>query len=197
MRNRYNYPTITTLYSLYIYTFVIFSLFDVPSEVYEYPTIFAIRALYDNYEHNSTIKENRTDAKRKEEDLLLDVFLNTNVMARAMKWLSIRGFIDSDDFERKDTLRHIWFSQFDGATSGFERVFTSERYGYDLLGVQDWIYFAYQESKNRIDYKGYVETLKLGNVSSILHHNIKKKTNVHFFNIFSYRNHKKSFLSLI
>lgn len=166
------------------------------SEVYQYPTILTIRALYDNYEHNSTVKENRTVTKRKEEDLLLDVFLNTNVMARAMKWLSIRGFIDPDDFERKDTLRHIWFSQFNGATSGFERVFISERYGYDLLGMQDWIYFEYQESKNRIDYKGYVDILKLGNVS----HCIviwKKKANVHFFNIFthiySYRHHIKSF----
>ncbi|EFN88106.1 Placental protein 11 [Harpegnathos saltator] len=143
-------------------------LIHVHSDVYEYPTILAIRALYDNYEHNSTVKENRTGMKRKEEDLLLDVFLNTNVMARAMRWLSIRGFIDPDDFEKKDTLRRIWFNQFDGATSGFERVFASERYGYDLLGVQDWIYFEYQESKNRIDYKGYVDILKLGNNASLV-----------------------------
>lgn len=153
--------------------------------MYEYPTILVIQALYDNYEHNSTVKENRTVAKRKEEDLLLDVFLNTNVMARAMKWLSIRGFIDPDDFEKKDTIRQIWFNQFDGATSGFERVFTSERYGYNLLGVQDWIYFEYQESRGRIDYKGYVDILKLGNVSHcIMIHG--KKTNVHIFNIFSH-----------
>ncbi|XP_014468582.1 PREDICTED: poly(U)-specific endoribonuclease homolog, partial [Dinoponera quadriceps] len=143
-------------------------LISVQPDMYEYPPILAIRALYDNYEHNSTVKENRTIAERKEEDLLLDVFLNTNVMDRAMKWLSIRGFIDPDDFERKDTLRHIWFSQFDSSTSGFERVFTSERYGHDLLGVTDWIYFEYQESKNRIDYKGYVDILKLGDSTSLV-----------------------------
>lgn len=143
--------------------------------MYYLPTILAIRALYDNYEHNSTVKENRTAEKRREEDLLLDVFLSTNVMTRAMKWLSERGFIDPDDFERKDILRHIWFSQFNGATSGFERVFVSERYGADLLGVQDWIYFEYQESKNRIDYMGYVDTLKLGDVSLLRIKNIKIK----------------------
>lgn len=144
---------------------MIFRLVYAQPEVYDYPTILVIRALYDNYEHNSTVKENRTLEKRKKEDLLLDVFMSTNVLTRTMQWLSDRGFMDPDDFEKKDTLRHIWFSQFDGATSGFERVFTSERYGVDLLGVQDWIYFNYQESKGRIDYMGYVDTLKLGDVS--------------------------------
>lgn len=84
-----------------------------------------------------------------------------------MQWLSSRGFIDPDDFEWKDTLRRIWFTQFNGATSGFERIFTSERYDMNLLGVQDWIYFNYQESKKRIDYMGYVDTLKVGEVSLI------------------------------
>lgn len=136
-------------------------------ELYNYLTISVIRALYDNYEHNSSVKENRTFEERKKEDLLLDVFLTTNVMTRAMQWLSDRGFIDPDDFEKKDTLRNIWFSQFNGATSGFERVFTSERYGVDLLGVQDWLYFGYQESKGRIDYMGYIDILKLGDVSFV------------------------------
>jgi len=140
----------------------------VQEEAYDYPTILAIRALYDKYEHNSTVKETRTLEKQKKEDLLLDVFLNTNVMTKTMRWLSDRGFIEPDDFEWKDTLRHIWFKTFDGATSGFERVFTSERYGTELLGVQDWIYFNYQESKKRIDYMGYVDTMKLGDVSHII-----------------------------
>lgn len=144
-----------------------FRLIYVEQEVYDYPTILAIRALYDNYEHNSTVKENRTPEKQRKEDTLLDVFLHTSIMVRTMRWLSSRGFIDPDDFEWKDTLRRIWFTQFDGATSGFERVFTSESYGMDLLGVQDWIYFNYQESEKRIHYMGYVDTLKLDNVSRI------------------------------
>ncbi|XP_036140344.1 poly(U)-specific endoribonuclease homolog isoform X2 [Monomorium pharaonis] len=143
-------------------------LIYVQEEVYDYPTILAIRSLYDNYEHDSTMKENRTLEKRKKEDLLLDMFLSTNVMAKAMQWLSDRGFIEPYDFDRKDTLRTIWFNTFNGATSGFERVFTSERYDTELLGVQDWIYFNYQESKNRIDYMGYVDTMKLGNKASLV-----------------------------
>lgn len=150
---------------MYICIIYVSRLIYVQEEIYDYPTILAIRALYDNYEHNSTMKETRTSEKIKEEDFLLDMFLNTNVMTRTMQWLSDRGFIDPDDFERKDTLRHIWFNPFDGATSGFERVFTSERYGTELLGVQDWIYFNYQESKKRINYMGYIDTMKLGDVS--------------------------------
>jgi len=139
----------------------------VQEEAYDYPTILAIRALYNNYEHNSTVKETRTAEKRKREEFLLDMFVNTNVMTRTLRWLSDRNFIDPYAFE-KDTLRSIWFNTFNGATSGFERVFTSERYGTELLGVQDWIYFNYQESKNRIDYMGYVDTMKLGDVSHII-----------------------------
>lgn len=148
---------------LFIYS--IFRLINLQKDIYDHPTILVIRALYDNYEHDSIMKETRTFAKRKEEDLLLDLFLNTNIMAKTMQWLSDRGFIDPDDFEKKDVLRHIWFDHFDGATSGFERIFTSEKYGSDLLGVQDWIYFEYQESKKRIDYLSYVDILKLGDVS--------------------------------
>lgn len=170
------------MHTCLIYTFFVSRLIYVQEEIYDYPTILAIRSLYDNYEHNSTVKEIRTPEKRKEEEFLLDMFLNTNVMARAMQWLSDRGFIDPDDFERKDILRHIWFNPFDGATSGFERVFTSERYGTELLGVQDWIYFNYQESKKRINYMGYVDTMKLGDVS------IK----IWYLNVIYDKNNKKS-----
>ncbi|XP_018400262.1 PREDICTED: poly(U)-specific endoribonuclease homolog [Cyphomyrmex costatus] len=142
-------------------------LIYVQEEAYDYPTILAIRALYDNYEHNSTMKETRTAEKRKKEEFLLDMFVNTNVMTKTLRWLSDRGVINPYDFE-KDTLRRIWFNTFDGSTSGFERVFTSERYGTELLGVQDWIYFNYQESNNRIDYMGYVDIMKLGDRASLV-----------------------------
>lgn len=135
------------------------------SDAYNILTIKVIRMLYDNYERNSSIKENRTFEKRMEENLFLDTILNTNVMNTAMKWLSARGFIEPDDFERKDILRHIWFTQFHGTSSGFERVFMSEIYGStDILGVQDWIYFDHEESLKNINYIGYVDKMDLGNV---------------------------------
>lgn len=149
-------------------------LLYVEPEVYNILTIKFIRMLYDNYERNSSKKESRTFEKRMEENLFLDTILNTNVMHIAMKWLSARGFIDPDDFERKDILRHIWFTQFSGTSSGFERVFASEIYGdTDILGVQDWIYFDHEESSKNIDYMGYVDKMDLGNKASLVKLNFK------------------------
>lgn len=109
-----------------------------------------------------------------EENLFLDTILNTNVMHTAMKWLSSRNFIDPDDFDRKDILRHIWFTQFSGTSSGFERVFASEIYGgTDILGIQDWIYFDHEESSNAINYMGYTDKVDLGNKASLVKLHLK------------------------
>lgn len=132
----------------------------------DYPSISVTRTLYDSYEHDYRKKLNRTMEMREHENLLIDTYLNTNVMATTMQWLADRGFIDPDDFERKDVIRRVWFTMFSGSSCGFERVFASENYGTDIIGVQDWIYFENQETLKRIDYMGYVDKLNLGSVSS-------------------------------
>ncbi|XP_060820132.1 endoribonuclease CG2145-like [Bombus pascuorum] len=153
-------------------------LFEVDPELLEYPSIYAIRTLYDSYEYDSRKKLNRTLEIRKQENLLLDIFLNTNEMSRAMEWLADRGFIAPDDFERKDVLRRIWFTVFNGSTCGFERVFASEKYGTAIIGVQDWIYFENQESLKRIDYMGYVDKLDLGSTASLVKLNFQQDGNI-------------------
>lgn len=154
---------------VFIYHFSFLRLFYVEPELLEHPTIYLTRSLYDSYEHDFRKKLNRTIETRKQENLLIDTFLNTNVMSTAMDWLADYGFIDPDDFERKDVLRRIWFTMFSGSTCGFERVFASENYGTAIIGVQDWLYFENQESLKRIDYMGYVDKLDLGNVSDLAH----------------------------
>lgn len=143
-------------------------LFEVDPELFEYPTIYVMRSLYDDYEYDFQKKLHRTLETRKRENLLIDTFLETSEMSTAMRWLSDQGFIDPDDFERKDVLRRIWFSVFSGSTCGFERVFAAENYGTAVVGVQDWIYFATQESSKRINYMGYVDKLDLGKTASLL-----------------------------
>ncbi|XP_076639830.1 uncharacterized protein LOC143351790 isoform X2 [Colletes latitarsis] len=140
-------------------------LFAIEPELMHYPSIYVTRALYDTYGHDFRKKMNRTLQVRQDENLLIDTFLNTNIMGRTMQWLADRGFIDPDDFERKDVLRRIWFTMFSGSTCGFERVFASENYDTAIIGVQDWIYFETEESKKRINYMGYVDELKFGNAS--------------------------------
>lgn len=160
-------------------------LFNIDPILFDYPTIYVTHTLYGNYEHDFQKKTNRTQETREHENLLLDTYLNTNVMAATMQWLSDRGFIGSDDFERKDVLHRIWFTIFSGSTCGFERIFDSENYGTEILGVQDWLHFSNRESLNHINYMGYVDQMKLGTSASLLKLNFEmngiKKPNATIF----------------
>ncbi|XP_050445949.1 endoribonuclease CG2145-like isoform X2 [Cataglyphis hispanica] len=142
-------------------------LLDVKPEAFEIPTIKSTLALYDNYEMDVKTKETVTPDERKEENELLDKFLETDVFKAAMKFLVDKEFILNDEYEFKDTLKRIWFSQFqrvegDPSSSGFEAVFLAEKLDSYMIGPQNWIYFAKQEAQKNIDYRGYIKDLKLG-----------------------------------
>lgn len=162
------------------------SLLTVKPEAYEIPTVKAVLALHDNYEIDVKVKENITPDKRKEEDALLDAFLQTKPMTMAMKFLADKGYIPNDEYEFKDSLKRIWFSQFkriDGepSSSGFETVYLAEKIDTTIIGLHNWIYLAKQEADNKINYLGYLKESKLGDVSFFL------LSNCHFFfNLFIY-----------
>ena len=46
----------------------------------DYPSIYVTRSLYESYEYDFRKKLNRTLETRKQENLLIDAFLNTNEM---------------------------------------------------------------------------------------------------------------------
>lgn len=143
---------------------------EVKSEAWEIPTVKAVLAIHDNYELDVKTKEVMTSEKRKEESDLLDVFVDTDVMKTAMKFLAEKGYVPDDEYEFKDTLKRIWFSQFkridgDPSSSGFETVFLAEKFDNEIIGLHNWIYFAKQEEAKKIDYLGYIKKLDLGDVS--------------------------------
>lgn len=147
-----------------------YSLLDVKAEAYEIPTVKAVLALHDNYELDVKNKEDVTSEERKEEADLLDAFMNTEVMKTTMKYLADKGFVANDEYEFKDTLKRIWFSQFkridgDASSSGFETVFLAEKFDNEIIGLHNWIYFAKQEEAKKLDYLGYIKKLDLGSVS--------------------------------
>lgn len=149
-----------------------FSLLDVKPEAYEIPTIKSVLALHDNYEMNVKTKETVTPEERKEETELLDKFLETDVFKATMKFLVDKEFIPNDEYEFKDTLKRIWFSQFqrvegDPSSSGFEAVFVAEKLDSFMIGPQNWIYFAKQEAQKNLDYRGYIKDIKLADVSNV------------------------------
>lgn len=54
-------------------------------------------------------------------------------------------------------------------SSGFEHVFMNEMKRGSPIGMHNWIYYYYHENKrgklHDVDYKGYMKTLELGDVS--------------------------------
>ncbi|XP_018400248.1 PREDICTED: poly(U)-specific endoribonuclease homolog [Cyphomyrmex costatus] len=141
-------------------------LLDVKPEAYEIPTIKNVIALHDNYAIDVKTKEIVTPDERKEETELIDNFMETDVFKTAMKYLVDKGFIPNDEYEFKDTLKRIWFSQFqrvegEPSSSGFEAVFLAEKLDSYMIGPQNWIYFAKQEAQKNLDYRGYIKDIKL------------------------------------
>ncbi|XP_017767503.1 PREDICTED: poly(U)-specific endoribonuclease homolog isoform X2 [Eufriesea mexicana] len=149
-------------------------LLTVKDEAYEIPTVKAMLPLYDNYELDVKTPEIVTADERKEEMELLDKIFETDVIKTTMKFLADRsGFIPDDEYEFRDTMKRLWFSQFkriDGgaSSSGFETVFLAEQFDSDIIGLHNWIYYAKQEAEKKLNYLGYIKEVKLGDKGAIL-----------------------------
>jgi len=149
-------------------------LLTVNPEAFQIPTIQKVFSIFDNYQLDTHTNEYISPTQRQEESLLVDTFLNTNVMSAAMRFLADKGFIRQDYYEYKDTLRRIWFNLFSRGqgkigSTGFEHIFMAEtkqtNSGTEVLGLHNWIFFNAEEIKRHIDYLGYIKKIDLGNVS--------------------------------
>jgi len=149
-------------------------LLTVNPEAFQIPTIQKVFSIFDNYQLDTHTNEYISPTQRQEESLLVDTFLNTNVMSAAMRFLAAKGFIRQDYYEYKDTLRRIWFNLFSRGqgkigSTGFEHIFMAETKqtdsGTEVLGLHNWIFFNAEEIKRHIDYLGYIKKIDLGNVS--------------------------------
>ncbi|XP_046433294.1 mucin-1-like isoform X5 [Neodiprion fabricii] len=135
-------------------------LFNIQHEAYQIQTVRAIRSLY---QAASQVENKTRENSRKEEALLIDLLLNTNVMSATMGFLEKKNLIGRDYYEQKESLKHIWFTPYDGSSSGFKRVFQGEIIGGKILyGIQDWIAFDFAEKSGRANYLSYTEKLELG-----------------------------------
>lgn len=149
-------------------------LLTVKAEAYEIPTIKTIIALHDNYDLDIKVKEVVTSEERKEESDFIDAILETDVMKTTMKFLAEKGYVPNDEYEFKDILKRIWFSQFkriDGepGSSGFETVFLAEKFDAEIIGMHNWIYYAKREEDKKLNYLGYIKQTPLGDVSKLFY----------------------------
>ncbi|XP_034940321.1 poly(U)-specific endoribonuclease homolog [Chelonus insularis] len=148
-------------------------LLTVKDEAYQIPTVKAVIALHDNYELDVKVKETVTPEERKEESDLLDLMLETDIMKTTMKFLADKGYIPYDEYEFKDTLKRVWFSQFkridsEPGSSGFETVFLAEKFDSEIIGLHNWIYYARQEAEKKLNYLGYIKQTSLGDKGAIV-----------------------------
>ncbi|XP_053598375.1 endoribonuclease CG2145-like isoform X1 [Microplitis demolitor] len=148
-------------------------LLTVKAEAYEIPTIKTIIALHDNYDLDIKVKEVVTSEERKEESDFIDAILETDVMKTTMKFLAEKGYVPNDEYEFKDILKRIWFSQFkriDGepGSSGFETVFLAEKFDAEIIGMHNWIYYAKREEDKKLNYLGYIKQTPLGDKGAII-----------------------------
>ncbi|XP_017467938.1 PREDICTED: poly(U)-specific endoribonuclease homolog [Rhagoletis zephyria] len=162
-------------------------LFEVEPRAFETPTVAKMRALFDNYEEDTLANEHVTVNERREENEFVDAVMGTQVMRQAMLFLQNKGIVTPDPKTHRDLVKELWFTQYSRGqgrigSSGFEHVFVHEVKNGTLIGLHNWVYFADEEKAGRLDYKGYLNQVDLGNKGKVLkvrftHNGVTKPVN--------------------
>ncbi|XP_063695855.1 endoribonuclease CG2145 [Culicoides brevitarsis] len=140
--------------------------------IFALPTVEKFRALFNNYEQDAAVNEYITPNERKEENDFIDAVMATSVMRHALNFLQQKGIFGPDPAKQREELKAIWFNMYSRGggkigSSGFEHVFVSEVKNGSLSGLHNWLYYYDEEKAGRIDYKGYMKKLTLGNKADI------------------------------
>lgn len=66
-------------------------------------------------------------------------------------------------------LQELWFTPYSRGrgivgSSSFEHVFMAEIRDQKVLGLHNWLYFADQEQRGNVDYKGWLNHKEMGKV---------------------------------
>lgn len=126
-----------------------------------------MRELYNNYEIDTTVNEHVTPFERNEENDFLDAIMATSVMRHAMQFLQQKGIVSPDPRTHRDLVKTIWFNLYSRGqgkigSSAFEHIFLSELKNGTIMGLHNWVYFYDQEKAGKVDYKGYIKKVDIG-----------------------------------
>nr|ATU82429.1 venom endoribonuclease [Lethocerus distinctifemur] len=126
-------------------------LLIVPREVNRVDTIQKLQKLYASEGENSA---DVTD--------FLNAVVATDVMKHTMDYLRSIGKFSGNQRDFVELLRRLWFTTYKKGSersSGFKHVFMGEtKRGLNqklVNGFHSWVFFAHQQEKNRIQYKGW------------------------------------------
>ena len=80
-----------------------------PDSVLEKPVYRKLEALYENYNSNVAVKEDRTTAERAEEEALLEEMMKSNVMKKTLEFLKSQNIFTKTANDFKKLLKELWF----------------------------------------------------------------------------------------
>lgn len=129
--------------------------------------------LYDNYVPDCTVAEKETAEEKQEQSDLLDGLMATPVLSATLSFLAGKGLVPSGKAAQKQFLQKLWFSLYarggrNLGSSAFEHVFLGELKHGDVSGMHSWLFYSNQEEANKVDYKGYIKKLDLGQSGTLL-----------------------------
>ena len=73
------------------------------------PVYRKLAALYENYNSNVAVKEDRTTAEKAEEDALLDEMMKSKVMQKTLDFLKSQNIFTKSANDFKKLLKELWF----------------------------------------------------------------------------------------
>ena len=119
------------------------------------PVYEKLIALYENYDSDVAVKEDRTRAEQTEEDAFLSEIMKSKVMTKTLSFLKSKQLFTKSSSEFKKLLKELWFDVYSRGkrilgSSGFEHVFLGEKKAGKVQGFHNWVYFQHLEKKNEV-----------------------------------------------
>ena len=113
--------------------------------------------LYENYQPDVSVTEDRTREEKREEKALLDEMMKTKVMEETFDFLKANGLFTKSKAEFEDLLSELWFSVYSRGkrikgSSGFEHVFLGEKKNGAVQGFHNWLYFNHLEQMGEVNF---------------------------------------------
>ena len=140
------------------------------------PTFSRLTDLYENYQPDVSVTEDRTREEKREEDALLNEMMKTKVMKETFDFLKENGLFTKSKAEFEHLLSELWFSVYSRGkrikgSSGFEQiyikyipniyltiskkrfehVFLGEKKNGAVQGFHNWLYFNHLEQMGQVD----------------------------------------------
>jgi len=139
----------------------------VDTSILRKPIYEKLTALYENYDSDVAVKEDRTRAERTEEDAFLDEVMKSKVIAKTLSFLKSKKLFTKSSNDFKRLLKELWFDVYSRGkrilgSSGFEHVFLGEKKAGKVQGFHNWVYFQHLEKQNKLNYLGHWEKVNLG-----------------------------------